>query len=69
MAQVAQHPKLADIPNEPGVKPINRYACKMATGSGKTVVMAMLIAWAFCNRARSRATRAFHGGRWSFART
>jgi type III restriction enzyme len=29
-----------------------RYGCKMATGSGKTVVMAMLIAWAFCNRGR-----------------
>ena len=25
----------------------------MATGSGKTVVMAMLIAWAFCNRGRT----------------
>jgi len=50
VAKVAQHPKLADIPNEPGVKAINRYACKMATGSGKTVVMAMLISWAFCNR-------------------
>ena len=31
-------------------KPIPRYACKMATGSGKTVLMAMLISWAFCNR-------------------
>lgn len=51
VARVAQHPKLADIPNEPDVAPIIRYACKMATGSGKTVVMAMLIAWAFCNRA------------------
>lgn len=50
VAKVAQHPKLADLPNEPGAKAINRYACKMATGSGKTVVMAMLIAWAFCNR-------------------
>lgn len=50
VAQVAQHPKLADIPNEAGVKAIHRYACKMATGSGKTVVMAMLISWAFCNR-------------------
>lgn len=50
VAKVAQHPKLADIPNEPGAKAIHRYACKMATGSGKTVVMAMLIAWAFCNR-------------------
>ena len=41
VAKVAQHPKLADIPNEPGLKPIPRYACKMAGGSGKTVVMAM----------------------------
>lgn len=48
--KVAQHPKLVDIPNEEGLKPLSRYACKMATGSGKTVVMAMLIAWAFCNR-------------------
>jgi type III restriction enzyme len=50
ITHIAQHPKLADIPNEPGLNPIPRYACKMATGSGKTVVMAMLIAWAFCNR-------------------
>ena len=47
---VAQHPKLADFPNEPDSKPVPRYACKMATGAGKTVVMSMLIAWAFCNR-------------------
>ena len=52
VAQVAQHPKLTDLPNAPGLRPIPRYACKMATGSGKTVVMAMLIAWAFCNRGR-----------------
>ncbi len=51
VATVAQHPKLADLPAEPGGLPIPRYACKMATGAGKTVVMAMLIAWAFCNRA------------------
>ena len=51
VATVAQHPKLADLPAEPGGLPIQRYACKMATGAGKTVVMAMLIAWAFCNRA------------------
>ena len=50
VAQVAQHPKLADLPNEAGLKSLTRYACKMATGSGKTVVMAMLISWAFCNR-------------------
>jgi type III restriction enzyme len=49
-AKVAQHPKLVDIPNEPDLRPLIRCACKMATGSGKTVVMAMLITWAFCNR-------------------
>ena len=40
--------KPADGPAEP----LTRYACKMATGSSKTVVMAMVITWAFCNRAR-----------------
>ncbi|MGF6311909.1 type III restriction enzyme [Bradyrhizobium sp. i1.8.4] len=50
IAKVAQYPKLSDIPNDAGMYPIPRYACKMATGSGKTVLMAMLISWAFCNR-------------------
>ncbi|MXZ61100.1 MAG: hypothetical protein F4087_05905 [Gemmatimonadetes bacterium] len=50
VAKVAQHPKLADVPHDTALSAIPRYACKMATGSGKTVVMAMLIAWAFCNR-------------------
>ena len=50
VAKVAQPPKLADAPANNGGKPFPRYACKMATGSGKTVVMAMLVAWAFCNR-------------------
>lgn len=50
VAKVAQHPKLADVPHDKALSAIPRYACKMATGSGKTVVMAMLIAWAFCNR-------------------
>jgi len=40
------------IPPEFPSEPLTRYACKMATGSGKTVVMAMLITWAFCNRGR-----------------
>jgi len=39
-------------PADGSVEPLTRYACKMATGSGKTVVMAMLVTWAFCNRAR-----------------
>jgi type III restriction enzyme len=50
--KVAQRPRLADLPHESGLPPLLRYACKMATGSGKTVVMAMLVAWAFCNRGR-----------------
>ena len=44
--------KLVDTPNEPDIPDLIRYGCKMATGSGKTVVMAMLIAWAFCNRGK-----------------
>lgn len=43
-------PKLVDVPSDPSLLPLRRLGCKMATGSGKTVVMAMLIAWAFCNR-------------------
>jgi len=45
-----QQPKLADQPIDSSRAPFARYATKMATGSGKTVVMAMLISWAFCNR-------------------
>jgi type III restriction enzyme len=36
-----------DIPKDNGLR---RYACKMATGSGKTVVMAMVIAWQVLNK-------------------
>ena len=43
-------PKLVDQPFDSKLLPLRRLGCKMATGSGKTVVMAMLIAWAFCNR-------------------
>ncbi len=53
LARVAQHPKLVDMPNEAGARALTRYACKMATGSGKTVLMALLLAWAFCNRGRT----------------
>jgi type III restriction enzyme len=35
---------------EQGHSPLPRLACKMATGSGKTVVMAMLIAWQTLNK-------------------
>ena len=49
---VAELSQLVDSPNTPGLPELIRYGCKMATGSGKTVVMAMLIAWAFCNRGK-----------------
>jgi type III restriction enzyme len=43
---------LLDQGIESEYSPLTRMGCKMATGSGKTVVMAMLVSWAFCNRAR-----------------
>ncbi len=33
-----------------GIKAFRRYACKMATGSGKTTVMGMLAAWSILNK-------------------
>jgi type III restriction enzyme len=49
---------LRDRPS-PDVEGLLRMGCKMATGSGKTVVMAMLIAWALCNRAREGSESKF----------
>lgn len=47
-------PTLIDPSQDPGYAlALRRLGCKMATGSGKTVVMAMLISWAFCNRGRN----------------
>ena len=36
-----------------GVRAFMRYACKMATGTGKTTVMGMLAAWSVLNRVAS----------------
>jgi type III restriction enzyme len=44
------YPTLVDLPWGSDLLPLQRMGCKMATGSGKTVVMALLISWAFCNR-------------------
>jgi len=44
--------ELYDHPTDTTYDPLMRMCCKMATGAGKTLVMAMLITWAFCNRAR-----------------
>lgn len=52
-------PRLVDMPAEPGLLPLRRMGCKMATGSGKTVVMAMIVTWAFANRGRTPASTSF----------
>jgi type III restriction enzyme len=36
-----------------------RYACKMATGAGKTTVMAMLAAWSILNKVAAKADNRF----------
>ena len=48
-----------DPPSSQDLLPLTRLGCKMATGSGKTVVMAMLISWAFCNCGRNPSDQRF----------
>jgi type III restriction enzyme len=38
-----------------GLRAFRRYACKMATGSGKTTVMGMLAAWSILNKVHRHA--------------
>jgi type III restriction enzyme len=57
------YPTLIDKANGSGnLHGLVRLGCKMATGSGKTVVMAMLVSWAFCNRGMNPASREFPNG-------
>ena len=42
-----------------GVEAFTRYACKMATGSGKTTVMGMLAAWSILNKVTARGDARF----------
>jgi type III restriction enzyme len=44
---------------ETGYKAFKRYALKMATGSGKTTVMAMLAAWCILNKAADPQNAAY----------
>ncbi len=37
-----------------GIRAFRRYACKMATGTGKTTVMGMLAAWSILNKVAAR---------------
>lgn len=53
-----------DIPNDPAsiekaYAALRRYCCKMATGSGKTVAMAMLIAWSILNKVYNKQDKRF----------
>jgi type III restriction enzyme len=52
-----------DEPGEDGIgkgySAFDRYACKMATGAGKTTVMAMLAAWSILNRIAGKADKRF----------
>src|SRR5208337_3321700 len=59
LGEKAFYPRLIDAPVDSSALPLRRLGCKMATGSGKTIVMAMLIAWAFCNRGRNPSSTQF----------
>lgn len=48
-----------DNPVDAAVKAFIRYACKMATGSGKTTVMGMLTAWSILNKVNNRSDSRF----------
>ncbi len=48
-----------DPPVDPTLKAFTRYACKMATGSGKTTVMGMLAAWSILNKIVDRRNPKF----------
>ncbi|MFN7305184.1 MAG: restriction endonuclease, partial [Acetobacteraceae bacterium] len=52
-------PTLVDKPADPSLKPLRRLCTKLATGSGKTLVAAMVIAWAFVNRGISPESREY----------
>jgi type III restriction enzyme len=49
----------SDDRKEQGYTGFLRYACKMATGSGKTTVMAMLAAWSILNKVNNRSDGRF----------
>lgn len=48
-----------DKDREEGYSGFRRYACKMATGSGKTTVMGMLAAWSILNKVSARGDKRF----------
>ena len=52
-------PTLVDKPADTSLKPLRRLGTKLATGSGKTLVAAMVITWAFVNRGISPESREY----------
>ena len=42
-----------------GMRAFRRYACKMATGTGKTTVMGMLAAWSILNKVADRGDKRY----------
>src|SRR5580700_4757867 len=48
-----------DRKEKDGYSGFERYACKMATGSGKTTVMGMLAAWSILNKLNNRSDARF----------
>lgn len=51
--------EVSDEARANGVTGFERLACKMATGSGKSTVMAMLAAWSILNKVNDRADARF----------
>jgi type III restriction enzyme len=51
--------ELSDAEKSQGYAGFLRYACKMATGSGKTTVMGMLAAWSILNKVNDRSDARF----------
>ena len=52
-------PSLVDQPVDPAMPPLRRVCAKLATGSGKTLVAAMVITWAFVNRGINPESREY----------
>lgn len=48
-----------DAQRAAGAVPLRRYACKMATGAGKTTVMALLSSWSIINKVTDRTRAEF----------
>ena len=51
--------EVSDEKKDQGFTGFRRYACKMATGSGKTTVMGMLAAWSILNKVNDRQDKRF----------